>query len=220
MSASQLSSTPPTATPSSDGFVELIARTVVLRERNIDTDQIIPARFLTTTERKGLGRFAFNDWRALPDGSPNPEFVFNRPENAGAAILVAGRNFGCGSSREHAPWALTDLGLRAVVSSEIADIFRSNSLKNGLLPIVVSQELLDELLDQPGIELRIDVRTRRLHLPDGRAIEFPLDAFAQTCLIEGVDQLGYLLRQLDTINQYEQRRATALNPRQENQHAR
>ena len=112
---------------------EIIARTVVLRERNIDTDQIIPARFLTTTERQGLGRFAFNDWRYLADGSPNPDFAFNRPENAGAQILVAGHNFGCGSSREHAPWALADLGLRAVISSQIADIFRSNALKNGLL---------------------------------------------------------------------------------------
>ncbi|UZW59889.1 3-isopropylmalate dehydratase small subunit [Lysobacter enzymogenes] len=193
----------------SNGISEVVSRTVVLRERNIDTDQIIPARFLTTTERKGLGRFAFNDWRYLADGAPNPEFEFNKPANAGAAILVAGRNFGCGSSREHAPWALTDLGLRAVISSEIADIFRSNSLKNGLLPIVVEQELLDELLDRPGIELRIDVRDRRLHMPDGRSVQFPLDAFAQTCLIEGVDQLGYLLRQLDAIHVYEQRRAAA-----------
>ncbi|QQQ00443.1 3-isopropylmalate dehydratase small subunit [Lysobacter enzymogenes] len=193
----------------SNGISEVVSRTVVLRERNIDTDQIIPARFLTTTERKGLGKFAFNDWRYLADGAPNPEFEFNKPANAGAAILVAGRNFGCGSSREHAPWALTDLGLRAVISSEIADIFRSNSLKNGLLPIVVEQELLDELLDRPGIELRIDVRDRRLHMPDGRSVRFPLDAFAQTCLIEGVDQLGYLLRQLDAIHVYEQRRAAA-----------
>ncbi|MGO1070059.1 3-isopropylmalate dehydratase small subunit [Lysobacter sp. CA199] len=209
-----------------DGFVELISRTAVLRERNIDTDQIIPARFLTTTQRKGLGRFAFNDWRYLADGSPNPAFELNKPENAGAAILVAGRNFGCGSSREHAPWALTDLGLRAVISSEIADIFRSNSLKNGLLPIVVAQELLDELLDQPGIELRIDVRTRTLHLPDGRSVQFPLDSFAQTCLLEGVDQLGYLLRQIDAIEHFEhfehfeQRREAAAQNQQEQHHAR
>lgn len=213
MSASANTATEP------QGFTELVARTVVLRERNIDTDQIIPARFLTTTQRKGLGRFAFNDWRYLADGSPNPEFELNKPANAGAAILVAGRNFGCGSSREHAPWALTDLGLRAVVSSEIADIFRSNSLKNGLLPIVVAQELLDELLDNPGIELRVDVRERSLHLPDGRSVRFPLDAFAQTCLIEGVDQLGYLLRQLESIHQFEQRRAAASNSQQEQTHA-
>ena len=145
------------------------SRTVVLRERNIDTDQIIPARFLTTTERAGIGRHAFSDWRSLADGSPDPDFPFNRPENAGAQVLVAGRNFGCGSSREHAPWALVDLGLRAVVSSEIADIFRSNALKNGLLPVVLDAEIVDELLDAPGIELSIDIAARRVTLPDGRA---------------------------------------------------
>jgi 3-isopropylmalate/(R)-2-methylmalate dehydratase small subunit len=182
----------------------LVSRTVVLRERNIDTDQIIPARFLTTTERKGLGKHAFNDWRAMPDGSPNPEFPFNRAESAGAHIIVAGRNFGCGSSREHAPWALLDLGLRAVISSEIADIFRSNALKNGLLPIVLDEAIVDELLDQPGIELRIDVAARSVTLPDGRGFPFPLDSFAQTCLLEGVDQLGYLLKQTDAIATYEQ----------------
>jgi len=184
-------------------FIQLISRTVVLRATNIDTDQIIPARFLTTTQRDGLGQYAFSDWRLCADGSADPEFPFNRPENTGAQILVAGRNFGCGSSREHAPWALTDLGLRAVISSQIADIFRSNALKNGLLPVVVPQAVLERLLDQPGIELRIDVRTRQLHLPDGKAVEFPLDAFAQTCLLEGVDQLGYLLRQLPAIEQFE-----------------
>ena len=184
-------------------FTELVSRTVVLREANIDTDQIIPARFLTTTERKGLGRFAFNDWRSLPDGSPNPDFPFNDPGNAGARILVAGRNFGCGSSREHAPWALTDLGLRAVVSSQIADIFRSNALKNGLLPVVVPQDVLDGLLERPGTELRIDVAARTLHLPDGATVAFPLDAFARTCLLEGVDQLGYLLKQLPAIERFE-----------------
>ena len=190
-------------------FKQLTSRTIVLRERNIDTDQIIPARFLTTTERKGLGKHAFNDWRALPDGSPNPEFPFNRAENTGAQILVAGRNFGCGSSREHAPWALLDLGLRAVVSSEIADIFRSNSLKNGLLPVVLEQALVDELLAQPGIELSIDIATRTLTLPDGRAFQFPLDAFAQTCLLEGVDQLGYLLKQQPAIHLFETTRIEA-----------
>ena len=118
-------------------FAALTSRSVVLRQSNIDTDQIIPARFLSTTERAGLGKHAFNDWRWQADGTPNPDFAFNKPENAGRAILLAGANFGCGSSREHAPWALTDLGLRAIVSSEIADIFRNNSLKNGLLPIVL-----------------------------------------------------------------------------------
>ncbi|MDR0183784.1 3-isopropylmalate dehydratase small subunit [Lysobacter arvi] len=187
-------------------LTEIVSRTVVLRERNIDTDQIIPARFLTTTERKGLGKHAFNDWRTRPDGSPDPHFPFNRAENIGARILVAGRNFGCGSSREHAPWALTDLGLRAVISAQIADIFRSNALKNGLLPIVLDETIVDELLAQPGVELRIDVARRSVTLPDGRVAQFPLDAFAQTCLLEGVDQLGYLLKQADAISRYEQQR--------------
>ena len=198
----------------------LVSRTVVLRERNIDTDQIIPARFLTTTERKGLGKYAFNDWRVLPDGSPNPQFPFNRSENAGAHIIVAGRNFGCGSSREHAPWALLDLGVRAVISSEIADIFRSNALKNGLLPIVLDEAVVDELLEQPGIELAIDVATRSVTLPDGRSFQFPLDSFAQTCLLEGVDQLGYLLKQADAITAYEQSHFVQTNATPEFQHAR
>jgi 3-isopropylmalate/(R)-2-methylmalate dehydratase small subunit len=200
-------------------FKHLTSRTIVLRERNIDTDQIIPARFLTTTERKGLGRYAFNDWRHLRDGSPNPDFAFNRPENAGAQILVAGRNFGCGSSREHAPWALTDLGLRAVISAEIADIFCSNALKNGLLPIVLEETVVDELLDRPGIELVINVATRSVTLPDGRRHEFPLDAFAQTCLLQGVDPLGYLLGQQLAITRFENSRLTT-HPRQEFHHAR
>lgn len=192
-----------------DAFTTLVSRTVVLRERNIDTDQIIPARFLTTTERQGLGRHAFSDWRTRTDGTPDPDFPFNRPENAGARILVAGRNFGCGSSREHAPWALTDLGLRAVISSEIADIFRSNALKNGLLPIVLDQDVVDELIDRPGIELKIDVARRVIVLPGGNTVEFPLDAFAQTCLLQGVDQLGYLLGQDDAIQRFEESRRAA-----------
>lgn len=196
------------------------SRTVVLRERNIDTDQIIPARFLTTTERAGIGRHAFSDWRSLADGSPDPDFPFNRPENAGAQVLVAGRNFGCGSSREHAPWALVDLGLRAVVSSEIADIFRSNALKNGLLPVVLDAEIVDELLDAPGIELSIDIAARQVALPDGRAFAFPLDAFARTCLLEGVDQLGYLLKQADAIAAFEQRHALPSPASPESRHAR
>jgi 3-isopropylmalate/(R)-2-methylmalate dehydratase small subunit len=181
----------------------LISRTVVLRQRNIDTDQIIPARFLTTTERKGLGRYAFNDWRTRPDGTPDPAFPFHR-DNSDMRILVAGGNFGCGSSREHAPWALLDLGLRAVISAEIADIFRSNALKNGLLPIVLDEAVVDELLGQPGIELLIDVAQRSVTLPDGRSCRFPLDSFAQTCLLEGVDQLGFLLKQLPAIQRYEE----------------
>ena len=185
-------------------ITEVRSRTVVLRERNIDTDQIIPARFLTTTERQGLGQFAFNDWRKLADGTPDPTFPFNDPANAGAQILVAGRNFGCGSSREHAPWALLDLGLRAVISAQIADIFRSNALKNGLLPIVLPEAIVDELLAQPGIELHIDVASSEVRLPDGRTFQFPLDEFARTCLLEGVDQLGYLLKQTAAIARYEE----------------
>ena len=184
-------------------FTELTSRTVVLRERNIDTDQIIPARFLTTTERNGLGRHAFADWRVLVDGTPNPAFPFNDPTNSGAHILVAGRNFGCGSSREHAPWALLDLGLRAVISAQIADIFRSNALKNGLLPIVLDEAIVDELLARPGITLRIDVAAREVALPDGRRVNFALDPFAQACLLDGVDQLGYLLKQVPAIERYE-----------------
>ena len=191
-------------------FDSLVARTLVMPECNIDTDQIIPARFLTTTSRDGLGRFAFNDWRYLADGSDNPGFAFNRAENTGAQILVAGHNFGCGSSREHAPWALLDLGLRAVISSQIADIFRSNALKNGLLPIVLEPDLVAELLARPGIELHIDIADRSVTLPDGRSVMFELDAFAQTCLLEGVDQLGYLLKQDAAISAFEHR----VQPRQ------
>jgi 3-isopropylmalate/(R)-2-methylmalate dehydratase small subunit len=185
-------------------ITHLTSRTVVLRERNIDTDQIIPARFLTTTERAGLGRFAFNDWRVLPNGMPDPEFPFNQAGNTDAQILVAGRNFCCGSSREHAPWALLDLGLRAVISAQIADIFRSNALKNGLLPIVLDEAVVDALLERPGLELGIDIAQRSVTLPDGSSHHFPLDAFAQTCLLEGVDQLGYLLKQQHAIQRFEE----------------
>ena len=189
------------------GLTSIVSRTVVLHERNIDTDQIIPARFLTTTQRKGLGQHAFSDWRRRADGSQNPDFPFNQPHNAGARILVAGRNFGCGSSREHAPWALLDLGLRAVISSQIADIFRSNALKNGLLPIVLDQAIVDGLLARPGIELAIDVATATITTPEGAAHDFPLDPFARTCLLEGVDQLGYLLKQATAIARFEAKRS-------------
>jgi 3-isopropylmalate/(R)-2-methylmalate dehydratase small subunit len=179
------------------------SRTAVLPFENIDTDRIIPARFLTTTERSGLGKFAFNDWRYSADGSDNPDFPLNRPETKGCAILVAGHNFGCGSSREHAPWALLDFGLQAVISSEIADIFRSNSLKNGLLTIVVPADAHRRLLEQPGIELSIDVREQFVALPDDSRIGFELEPFAKHCLLNGVDQLGYLLQQNDAITAYE-----------------
>ncbi|MCD9029688.1 3-isopropylmalate dehydratase small subunit [Luteimonas sp. BDR2-5] len=181
----------------------VVSASVVLRETNIDTDQIIPARFLSTTERKGLGRHAFNDWRWQADGSPNPAFAFNRPENAGRSILIAGRNFGCGSSREHAPWALRDLGLRAIVSSEIADIFRNNALKNGLLPIVLPEADVQALMARPDDVLEIDIAARELRTPDGRVHSFPLDAFARTCLLEGVDEMGYLLARDAEIRNYE-----------------
>ncbi len=170
---------------------------------NIDTDQIIPARFLTTTTREGLGHHAFHDWRYDEQGAPRPEFVLNRPEHREARILVAGRNFGCGSSREHAPWALFDAGVRVVISSEIADIFRNNALKNGLLPIVLPEAVVDTLLAQPGLRLQVDVAKRRVYWPDGEHVTFPLDAFAQTCLLEGVDELGYLLAQDADITAFE-----------------
>lgn len=181
------------------------SRSVVLRETNIDTDQIIPARFLSTTSRKGLGRHAFNDWRWRDDGTPNPDFAFNRDENAGRSILIAGRNFGCGSSREHAPWALRDLGLRAIISSEIADIFRGNALKNGLLPIVLAEADVQALMARPDDVLEIDIVARELRTPGGDVHAFPLDAFARTCLLEGVDEMGYLLARRADIQRYEER---------------
>lgn len=180
-----------------------------LPRSNIDTDQIIPARFLSTTERSGLGRHAFHDWRYRRDGSPDPDFVLNRAESAGRSILVSGANFGCGSSREHAPWALLDAGIAAVVASEIADIFRGNALKNGLLPVVLPEAVVAELLTHPDWELTIDVATRTLAVPDGRNFSFPLDAFQQACLLEGRDELGYLLA-----------RAAAITTFEENHHAR
>jgi len=188
-------------------LTRIVSRAVVLRQTNIDTDQIIPARFLSTTERAGLGKNAFNDWRWQADGTPNAEFAFNQPHNQGRAILLAGRNFGCGSSREHAPWALTDLGLQAIVSSEIADIFRGNSLKNGLLPIVLDEADVQELMQSPDDELTVDVAARELRTSSGKTYSFPLDGFSQTCLLEGVDQLGWLLGRADEIERYEAARA-------------
>jgi len=181
------------------------SRTVVLPFENIDTDRIIPARFLTTTQRTGLGRVLFNDWRYLADGSDNPDFVLNQAQAKGAEILVAGRNFGCGSSREHAPWALADYGIRAVLSSEIADIFRSNALKNGVLAVVLAEGEHRYLLEHPGIELVIDVAGSFIELPDGGRFTFELDAFARHCLLEGVDQLGFLLKHEGAIAAYEKK---------------
>jgi 3-isopropylmalate/(R)-2-methylmalate dehydratase small subunit len=179
------------------------SRTVVLPASNIDTDQIIPARFLTTTTRLGLGAQLFSDWRYAPDGSAKGDFALNRPEAAGCQILVAGRNFGCGSSREHAPWALLDYGFRAVISTEIADIFRNNSLMNGLLPIVVDEPTSDWLIGNPGSEVSIDLAATTLKLPTGIAVSFPIDPFARYCLLNGVDELGFLLQQQARIAAYE-----------------
>ena len=182
------------------------SKTVVLPTRDIDTDQIIAARFLTTTSREGLGEKAFHDLRYDKDGNPKPEFVLNRPEAQDCSILVARNNFGCGSSREHAPWALLDYGFEAVVSTEIADIFRNNSLKNGLVSIVVDADTHAWLLDNPGVELVIDVQNTTITLPDGRSIEFTLDDFARYCLVEGLDQLGFLRKQLGDIEAFEEKR--------------
>ncbi len=179
------------------------SRTAVLANENIDTDRIIPARFLTTTERTGLGKHCFEDWRYRGDGSDNPDFALNKPNALGCQILVAGHNFGCGSSREHAPWALLDYGIKAVISSEIADIFRGNSLKNGLLAVVVSEPEHRWLLDHPGTELRIDIAAGTIRLPDGGEIRFELDAFSRHCLLNGVDQLGFLLQQDEAITRFE-----------------
>jgi 3-isopropylmalate/(R)-2-methylmalate dehydratase small subunit len=178
-------------------------RTVVIPSSNIDTDQIIPARFLTTTTKDGLGKQLFADWRYRAGGAPNPEFVLNRPEAEDAQVLVAGRNFGCGSSREHAPWALLDYGFRAVISTEIADIFRGNALKNGLLPIVVDENTSRWLLEHPGASVEIDLETTRLTLPTGVSVAFPIEAFARHCLLNGIDELGYLRSHINDIERYE-----------------
>jgi 3-isopropylmalate/(R)-2-methylmalate dehydratase small subunit len=196
-------------------FTTLSSRVIPLPVNNIDTDQIIPARFLKVTDKAGLGQNLFADWRYLADGEPNPEFVINRPENQGAQILLAGDNFGCGSSREHAPWALMDFGFRAIISTSFADIFRNNSLKNGLLPVIVDapthQQLLSLAAEDEDLVLTIDVARQTLTLPDGRAVTFALDGFSKTCLLEGVDQLGYLLKQADRVEEFEAMRPSPIN---------
>ena len=187
----------------------LRSRTVVLPVSDVDTDQIIPARFLTTTTREGLGKHLFADWRYAPDGSARPDFVLNQPQAAGCTVLVAGRNFGCGSSREHAPWALTDYGFRAVVSTRIADIFRSNALKNGLVPVLIDPATHRWLLEHAGAEVSIDLETTTLTLPTGQAARFPLEPFARFCLMNGVDELGFLLGREAQIAAYEARAGIA-----------
>jgi 3-isopropylmalate/(R)-2-methylmalate dehydratase small subunit len=188
-------------------FTILRARAVPLPVDNIDTDQIIPARFLKTTEKSGLGSSLFADWRYQANGALRPEFPLNDGRYAGAQILVAGDNFGCGSSREHAPWALVDYGFQAVISTSFADIFRNNSLKNGLLPIVVDPGTLSAILqmvaNDPACELTIDLETQQVHLPDGRRTSFPIDAFSKKCLLNGIDELGYLLSFEERIAAYE-----------------
>ncbi len=181
------------------------SRPIVLAAANIDTDRIIPARFLSTTTRDGLGRHAFADWRTDAAGAPDPAFALNRPENQGRRILLAGRNFGCGSSREHAPWALVDAGFRAVVSSQVADIFRANALKNGLVPVVLDEAVVQALMRRPDDELEIDIAAGELRTPAGDRHAFALDAFARTCLLEGVDELGYLLARVPQITAFESR---------------
>jgi 3-isopropylmalate/(R)-2-methylmalate dehydratase small subunit len=186
---------------------QIRSKTVVLAIDDIDTDQIIPARFLTTTAKTGLGKNLFTDWRYNSDGTPRKDFILNAPQSAGAAVLVAGNNFGCGSSREHAPWALLDYGIRAVISTEIADIFRNNSLKNGLVPVIVGKEDHRWLVEHPGVEVTIDLESTTLALPDGRKLQFPIDRFSRYCLMHGLDQLGFLLEKENAIRSFEQRHA-------------
>ena len=182
------------------------SRTVVMPSTNIDTDQLVPARFLTTTSKEGLGEALFADWRYDAAGKPRPDFILNKPEAAGCRILVAGRNIGCGSSREHAPWALVDYGFQAVISTEIADIFRSNSLKNGLLPVVVDDATHAWLIANPGAEVQVDLATATVQVPDRPPVTFPIDPFARYCLMNGVDELGFLLSRDAEIKTYEARR--------------
>ena len=187
-------------------MTRVTSRTVVLPQTDIDTDQIMPARFLTTTDKEGLGKAAFADWRYDDDDQPLPDFPLNQPGAAEAQVLVAGNNFGCGSSREHAPWGLVDFGFRAVISTQIADIFRNNALKNGLVPVIVDADTHRWLMENPGAEVTVDVESATLTLPDDRVLEFPIDGFSQHCLLEGTDQLGFLLAQDEAISRFEQNR--------------
>lgn len=196
-------------------FTTLTARVVAIPADHIDTDQIIPARFLKTISKTGLGQNLFADWRYDDAGRPKPDFPLNRPENGGAQILLAGDNFGCGSSREHAPWALADFGIRAVISTSFADIFRNNALKNGLLPLIVDDDTHEQLvslaMEDPQMELTIDMDTQSLLLPDGRRVQFPIDPFNKICMMEGLDQLGYLLKHGPEIAAYERDHPARVN---------
>jgi len=193
-------------------FKTLTSKVVVLSQANIDTDQIIPARFLTTTTREGLGKHAFNDWRYEADGSPKPEAILNRIDPSEYRIILGGANFACGSSREHAPWALLDYGFKAVISTEIADIFTSNALKNGLLPIVVNQEVWDDLAQNQDQPVTIDLENAQIQRGNAAPVPFKVEAFARQCLIDGVDTLGWLLARDENISAFE---ATRNDPQPE-----
>jgi len=191
------------------------SRMLPLPLRNIDTDQIIPARFLKTISKEGLGRNLFCDWRYDAEGNPKPDFILNQPGAPEAKVLLAGDNFGCGSSREHAPWALVQFGFRAVISTSFADIFKSNSLKNGLLPVIVPADVHAELFEavarDANAAVRIDLAAQTLTTPSGRAVEFPVDSFAKHCLLEGVDEMGYTLQHEADITAFEVRRVGSVN---------
>lgn len=188
-------------------FDKLTTTMLPIPTNDIDTDQIIPAQYLKVTSKDGLVEGLFRSWRYLPDGSPNPEFAINKPEHQGAQVLLGGDNFGCGSSREHAPWALMGWGFQAIISTSFADIFRNNSLKNGLLPIIVDKATHDQLFslveEDPTTQVMIDLAAQTVTLPDGRSLEFPIDDFSKQCMLKGVDQLGYLLNLDETIGEYE-----------------
>jgi 3-isopropylmalate/(R)-2-methylmalate dehydratase small subunit len=194
-------------------FTSLTSSVVVLPINDVDTDQIIPARFLKATDKAGMGDHLFADWRYHPDGSPRADFILNQAHCQGAQVLLAGDNFGCGSSREHAPWALTGYGFRAVISTSFADIFCNNALKNGLLPVVVDpathQTLCEMIEEVPQAEVTIDLRSQALTMPDGQVVTFPIDGFAKSCLLQGVDELGYLLSFEAQISAHEQAAANA-----------
>ena len=192
-------------------FEKIESKIAVLPIDNIDTDQIIPARYLKSISKDGLGEGLFRDWRRNADGTPKSDFVLNQPQAEGVEILVTGDNFGCGSSREHAPWALVQNGIRAVISTSFADIFKGNALKNQLLPVVVPADAHAELLKSPWAVVKIDLAAQTVTLPSGRAVEFPIDAFSKTCLVEGVDELGYMLQQDSAITAFEAKRIGSVN---------
>ena len=193
-------------------FLPFESRVVPMPNNNIDTDQIIPARFLKTTSKEGLDKQLFCDWRYDAQGNPKPDFILNTPRGQNAEILLAGDNFGCGSSREHAPWALTQFGFRAVLSTSFADIFKGNALKNSLLPIVVSHEVHGKLFALPeNAKIKVDLASQTLALPDGERVEFPVDQFMKTCLLEGIDELGWILKQAPAIEVFEKSRVGSVN---------